>query len=97
MAKITKNETLNLTRAQAVSLIKNADGKVRFTVYLRGWLPVDEETGFDGMTCISISRTDAIRAVEGMLTNSLEERGAKIQIKTSAPSYDGGLSFITIG
>ena len=39
MAKITKEERRILTKAEALSLVKNADGKVRFQVFVRAWLP----------------------------------------------------------
>lgn len=48
MAKITKEEKRVLTKAEALSLVKNADGKVRFQVFVRAWLPTTEDRGFEG-------------------------------------------------
>lgn len=98
MAKITKSEELNLSAEQADALIRNADGRVRFGVHLRGWLPHgDGSTGFEGMGALPVSRDDARRAVRSLLSPSMEARGAKIRISTSAPEEMGRTAWIWVG
>lgn len=51
MAKITKDQTRICTTAEAVSLVKNADGRVRFMVGVQVFLPTTENRGFPGVLC----------------------------------------------
>lgn len=101
MAKITKEEVRTCTKDEALSIIKNADGRVRFMVGVSAFLPVNETQGFEGYTCLSVSRSDAMTVVRGMLSDTLEARGARIKLHLTPPdprfTTVGGLSFIRIG
>ena len=99
MAKITKEQEVTCTAAEADAIIRNADGRVRFQVRVTAFLPVgDEGKGFEGLTFITISKSEARRVVRSMLQH-LEERGARIRLRTSPPSPElggRGLAFISI-
>jgi hypothetical protein len=103
MAKITKKEKLVLTRAEAYSLIKNADGRVRFQLKVSAFLPIPEELdensanmGFEGCTFISVSREVALKVSQELLSETLERRGGRLRIETDPADSERGLSFISI-
>lgn len=98
MAKITKKETLTCTAAEADAIIRNADGRVRFQVKVSAFLPTSDERGFEGLTFITISKSEARRVVRSMLQH-LEERGARVRLHMSPPDPEfaaKGLSYISI-
>lgn len=98
MAKITKAQELHLTRAEAVALIKNADGKVRFQFRVSALLPIqgEDDKCFEGVTFLSVSKAQAVELVLGLLSETLEKRGARISLRTDPPKSKGDLAFISI-
>ena len=99
MARIIRTEELLLSSAEALSLIKNADGKVRFSIKVSAFLPTGDDKGFEGMSFLTISRADALKCVADMM-RTFEDRGAKLRVHTRAEELDcfgkPGLSFISI-
>jgi len=98
MARITKKEELVLTADAAVALIKNADGKVRFQFRVSALLPIEGEPDkcFEGVTFLSVSKMEAIALVRGMLSPTLEKRGARITLRTDPAPTPRDLAFISI-
>lgn len=96
MAKITRKETLLLTRTEAHNLIKNADGRVRFQFRVTSFMPTEGDKGFEGLTYISLSKKEAMSTVLHLLSETLQARGARLQVETHPANYPGGLSFITV-
>jgi hypothetical protein len=94
MAKITKEETRICTTAEAVSLVKNADGRVRFGVHVKAFLPTTEGRGFESGTGLTISRSDMLKVINDVCNDKFEERGARIELKLSPPRYEGASSWI---
>jgi hypothetical protein len=99
MAKITKEETLLFaTVAEAVAFARNADGRVRFQVFVRAELPIEGEPGraFPGSTCLVVSRKDFCEVLRGIGITLVDKRGGRIQLKTSPADRPGGLCFISL-
>lgn len=96
MAKIVREEELHLTAAEAVALVKNADGRVRFNMIVRGWAATTEDRGYEVSTGITVSRGDMLKAIPQMLSPVFEEKGAKLRVHTTPATYDGGLAFISV-
>lgn len=98
MAKITRKEKLILTREEAASFLRNADGRVRFHVRCAALLPIEHDPDhyFEGVTFLTVSKKQAIDVAMGLLSPSLQARGARLHIETDPPTSEGGLSFISI-
>lgn len=96
MAKITKEERRILTKAEALSLVKNADGKVRFQVFVRAWLPTTEGRGFEGSCCLGVSRTDMLTCIERCCSDVLAGRGAKVELNLRPAEGKYGHATITL-
>jgi hypothetical protein len=75
------------TRAEAIKEIckRRKIKKVGYAVFIRPFLPTQDNRGFEGCTMIYVTRKDFIKAVNGLL-NVLEERGAKLEL--TAPTED---------
>lgn len=80
MAKVTKEEVRICTRQEAHSIIKNADGKIRFMVKLSAFLPTDGNRGFEGITFITVSKKEAAKIVLDLLSETLEGRGGRLRL-----------------
>lgn len=79
------NETRHLaTVAQAVAIVKRAPTGTRFYVMVRNSAPIEGKADREfpnGLACsIRLSRADAARTAENMLSSTLEGRGARIPI-----------------
>jgi hypothetical protein len=98
MAKITQSEKLLLSRTEAHDLIKNADGRVRFMFRVSAFLPIDSigGKGFESVAFLTVSRKDAQKLVLDLLSETLQARGGKLCVETSAPRSERDLTFITI-
>ena len=96
MAKITEKKSVELSVADAVSLVKNANGRVRFQVRIQAYLPCGEGKVFDGITFLSISRTDMVDTIKGICSETLERRGAKVRLGLTPAERPDGLSFICL-
>ncbi len=94
MAKITKEETRLLTRAEAIAVVKNADGRMRFGVHVKAFLPTTEGRGFESGTGLTVSRSDMLKVLSDVCNEKFEERGAKIELKFSPPRYAGATAWI---
>jgi hypothetical protein len=60
------------------------------------FLPTDRERGFETATFITVSRSEALKLVLSLLSETLQTRGAKLSVELIAPKSEGDLSFITI-
>lgn len=72
-----------LTRADALAMLKRAPSGSRFLVAVRAELPiVDNPTRcFPGFACVSVSRAEAIKVANDLLSETLEQRGARLSIR----------------
>lgn len=95
MAKV-KTGILELPLEEALSFIKNADGKVRFQLMVHAFLPTKETLGFPGQTCITVSRSAMIEAVENMGRTLCTHRGAKVRLHCTGAESKDDLSFIAV-
>lgn len=72
------------TRAQALKLVNQQPAGTHFAVMMSRDAPIDGEPGRifpDGLsTCFSISRRDARKLTQAMLSEVLEARGARFPI-----------------
>lgn len=96
MAKITKDETRICTTAEAVSLVKNADGKVRFMVGVQVFLPTSEDKGFPGYEALIVTRRQFLGIVSRVAKGSFEDRGGRIKLTLKAPSAEGSHAWIQL-
>ncbi|WP_124800643.1 hypothetical protein [Paraburkholderia phosphatilytica] len=74
-----------LDRASALKMIRNAPGGARFFVTAHLELPIDGDDGKCFRTCqgIKVSRNEALKFIDGALSETLSERGGRIRIRTS--------------
>ena len=96
MARITEKQSLVLERDEALKYIKNLRGKVRYQVFVSCFLPTEGNKGFEGSTCISVSRKDMIKIIGKACSETLSKRGAKVKLKARPSEYSDGLSFVTL-
>ena len=95
MAKITKEETRICTTAEAVSLVKNADGRVRFMIGVQVFLPTSEGKGFPGYSALIVSRSQFLDIVKDVNKN-FEERGGRIELKLVPPRDQHSPAYIQL-
>lgn len=93
MAKVTEDKTLQLSVDEALKLVRNADGKVKFGVHVRVWLPTTEERGFDSGSGLTVSKAEMLKIIESA-ARGFEARGAKVELKLQAPRYKGSHAWI---
>lgn len=90
-----------LTRAEALAMLKRAPSGSRFLVAVRAELPiVDNPTKiFPGFACVSVSRAEAIRIADSLLSETLEQRGARLSIRVSTRESEviGSRTYYHIG
>lgn len=94
-----KKEKLFTTIADATRYVRNMKGRVRFQLMVHAFLPTEEGRGFNGTTCISVSRSQFVQALEGMGTTLVDQRGGKIKLritKSSFDSTDNSLIFVSL-
>lgn len=98
MARITKDESVTLTTADAMRLARNVSGKVRFQVRVDASLPIEGEPEkyFPGATYLSVSRADFLKVLGDICGEVLERRGGRIGLRLHAPTFEGGLSFVSL-
>jgi len=95
MAKITKDEKRLCTTAEAVSLVKNADGRVRFMVGVQVFLPTGDEMGFPGYSAMTVSRSQFLQIVSSVNKN-FEARGGRIPLTLVAPRNEHSPAWIQL-
>ncbi len=98
MAKITKDEELLLTAAEADALIRNADGRVCFGFSVSAFLHTTENRGYDGSAPITVSKAQARKLVKDLLHPAFEAKGARIKLHLKAPDprFKGSSAWIFI-
>lgn len=76
----TKTE-YHFTREEADKFIRNQPDRVTFFARLGAFLAVgDGSRGFEGSGCLEVNRKQARKAAESLLSETLQERGARITI-----------------
>ncbi len=79
-------ERRELTTAQAVTAIRTAPTGSRFALHVRVDLPVvgkpDHVYADAGSHGLSLSRNDALKIVKNLMSETLENKGARIPITT---------------
>lgn len=104
MAKITFKEVHTFKLEEALRFLRNADGRVRFQFRVSAFMPIETDgpegpdvgKGFEGVTYITVSKKQALLLAAGLLSPTLEKRGARLRIETDPPTHVGSLSFITV-
>lgn len=101
MAKISKQETRVLTSAEAVALVKNVDGRVRFQVKVSAFLYTETREdgsarGYEGLTFINISRAEMMRVIPNLLSRPFEEKGARLHVRLDPPMFEGTAATVSV-
>lgn len=94
MSEDEKNYYFN--REEADKFIRNFKGPVKFSMMVQSFLPIEgKETGYEGIAFVPVSRAVFRKAVQQILNESLESKGAKIRIQVSPPFREGGPHYIS--
>jgi len=95
MSRITKEDKLAFDSvADAQRFVRNLEGRPRFQVRINCFLPTEDDRGFEGSTCISISRAEFIKVIGDVGRTFVDKRGAKIRLVVTPTSERCGLSFV---
>lgn len=91
-----------LTRAEALAMLKRAPTGSRFLVVVHAELPIVDTVPtkiFPGFACVSVSRAEAIRVADSLLSETLEQRGARLSIRVSTRESEviGSRTYYHIG
>lgn len=83
----TKNEQIyNATREEAQKIIKAAKAGATFNVSIRMDLPIEGQEGHcfrdGGASYLPLSKKEALRLIHDLVSDTLEERGARLRIRT---------------
>ena len=82
MEPVVENHTFSNSEARRfIRQIRQPGSKIKFLVMCVGWLTTDR--GFMSHTELKISRRDALKVVDAMLTPKLEKLNAKIKIQVT--------------
>ena len=99
MTRITQDQELEFsTVADAQRYVRNLKGRVRFTVFVRCFFPTDQQMGFEGSTCIGISRKEFIKVLKDTGSTLVYKRGGRIQLRVKAadPEFFSSLASVTL-
>jgi hypothetical protein len=86
-------ETLRIinyyTRSEAQKAVKNAKAGTSFYLHVRIELPVDvdDNTWYNGYGSVKLSRKEAQKFVENLLSPTLEEKGARIKVSQTLDTF----------
>lgn len=95
MSSITQEGKLEFTTvADAQRFVRNLGGRPRFQVSVRCFLPTEGDRGFEGSTCISISRQEFIKVLGDVGRTFVDKRGAHIKLDVTPAKEIDGLSFV---
>lgn len=86
--KVTKDEVLELSRDEAMHLIKRVRGNVSFMLKCSAFMPTGEDRGFEGIHFIFVDRKTMLKAVDSMLSEVFEQRGARLRVYLTAADPD---------
>jgi DUF438 domain-containing protein len=81
------------TTEEAIKEVNKKRGlkHIGYRVYVRPFLPTDEQKGFPGMTTVKVKKADFIKAIKDCLEH-FEGRGARIELRV--PDCDFGSFYI---
>jgi len=99
MSRITKDEELFFnSTAEAVKFVRNLENRVRFQVHICAFLPIPDEEGrgFQGGTCITISREKFMEALNDVGRVLVDQRGAQINLSVTPAERENGLAFVVL-
>lgn len=95
MSSITQEGALEFTTvADAQRFVRNLEGRPRFQVHVNCFLPTSDDRGFEGSTCISISRQEFIKVLGDVGRTLVDKRGARIVLNVTPADRPDGLSFV---
>ena len=80
---------------KTVKTCREKNIKVYYCLFIKAWLPTEENKGFEGFGSVSVSKDDFIRVIKQVCGKTLFERGAKLQLTVNLPETgEYGLAFI---
>jgi hypothetical protein len=92
-----KTEDFKLTTAEAIAKIKRAKTGSRFAVSIVADAPIAGDDSKVFLSCLhsylSISKNEALRLAGSLLTESIENRGGRIPMRTSQYKNEPHLTY----
>lgn len=69
----------------ACKFVRNCGKGTKFMVFVRAFLPTDENRGFDGSAALVVSRADMLKVIQDVGRTLVDKRGGRIVLRVNYP------------
>lgn len=84
-----------VTLTEARKLIAGIKGKKSFGLMARSFMPTTEDRGFEGSACVKVTQAAFLKALESMLADPFERKGARLRLWVSPPTFEHSPTFVS--
>lgn len=86
---MTAGKTAHIvTLAEARKIVAGIRGKKTFSLMARGFMPTTEDRGFEGSASIIVTKAQFLKALESMLAEPFEAKGARLRLFVDQPRFE---------
>jgi hypothetical protein len=90
-----RTTTHTVTLIEARKIISKIKGQKTFALMAHSFMPTSVDRGYEGGSCIVVTKAAFLKVIADMLSPAYAEKGAKLRLHVSEPMFPGHATFIS--